>query len=144
MTIERLRDLLGAIGPPVTPVELAEMVWLAGHLPIDGQAGRPVPVGTEATAAQPRIPLTGTNDSRKSVRTDQRGERQPLYPPSAQLGDAAGPEARALLVPTAPMLRRPLVIQRTLRPLKRRVPAQLDQVLDEDTTAAHIAQQKSR
>src|SRR5262245_10745087 len=33
MGIDRLRDALEALGPPVTPLELAEMLWLAERLP---------------------------------------------------------------------------------------------------------------
>ncbi|MGA4845560.1 SAV_2336 N-terminal domain-related protein [Streptomyces sp. G5(2025)] len=33
MAIDRLRDALEALGPPVTPLELAEMLWLAERLP---------------------------------------------------------------------------------------------------------------
>lgn len=62
-----------------------------------------------------------------------------MYLPGAAPGDATGPDAESLLVPTAPMLRQ-LAIQRALRPLKRRVRSRLDQMLDEDATAARIAQ----
>ncbi|MBW5424919.1 hypothetical protein GKQ77_25690, partial [Streptomyces sp. BG9H] len=39
MTIDRLRDALQALGPPVTPLELAEMLWLAERLPPGEDAG---------------------------------------------------------------------------------------------------------
>ncbi|MCP9966897.1 hypothetical protein LUX57_18725 [Actinomadura madurae] len=48
-------------------------------------------------------------------------------------------EASEVLVPTAPMLADPLGVQRALRPLKRRVPSRHRRELDEDATAARIA-----
>ncbi|NUR59207.1 MAG: hypothetical protein HOV87_11120 [Catenulispora sp.] len=47
--------------------------------------------------------------------------------------------AEAVWTPTAPMLANPLAIQRALRPLKRRVPARRERVLDETATAAQAA-----
>ncbi|RFS84788.1 hypothetical protein D0T12_14795 [Actinomadura spongiicola] len=44
-----------------------------------------------------------------------------------------------MLVPTAPMLANPLGVQRALRPLKRRVPSRHRFELDEDATAARVA-----
>ncbi|WP_405663067.1 SAV_2336 N-terminal domain-related protein [Streptomyces sp. RK9] len=38
MTLDRLRGLLTALGPPVTPLDLAEMLWLAERLPPDEES----------------------------------------------------------------------------------------------------------
>ena len=110
------------------------MIWLAGHLPASGHEAEPAPGPTGADPdrdeegstrpAGPAVPVPG-------------GMRQLLYTAAASPGGSA--DADALLVPTAPMLRHPLAIQRALRPLKRRIPSRLHQVLDEAATAAQIA-----
>ncbi|TDD76631.1 hypothetical protein E1293_26795 [Actinomadura darangshiensis] len=137
MTIERLREALSATGPPPDARELSEMLWLACHIsPPQQEAppGRPVPSqvpgepvaqpAPEAPPApvppRPPEPLTG------------------LHPPPTAETEPAG-EASEVLVPTAPMLADPLGVQRALRPLKRRVPARHRLELDEDATAARIA-----
>ncbi|NUP45896.1 MAG: hypothetical protein HOW97_01065, partial [Catenulispora sp.] len=58
-----------------------------------------------------------------------------------QDADAHGLSVTAEVVstPTAPMLSNPLATQRALRPLKRRVPAHRQRVLDETATAARAA-----
>ncbi|WP_279510135.1 SAV_2336 N-terminal domain-related protein, partial [Actinomadura sp. 7K507] len=61
-----------------------------------------------------------------------------LHPRAAPDTRPAG-EAIEVLVPTAPMLADPLGVQRALRPLKRRVPSRHRVELDEDATAARIA-----
>lgn len=61
MTLDRLRDLLAALGPPVTPLALAEMLWLAERLPPgeDGAGGGQLPplgegrVGGTRTSGRP-------------------------------------------------------------------------------------------
>jgi hypothetical protein len=134
MTLDRVRDLLGALGPPVTPLELAEMLWLAAHLP-GGDHATEFAAGTDSAGEEQASLATG------SVEVPPDGNHgegtQPLYLPTP--GSDADSDADALLVPTAPMLGHVLGIQRALRPLKRRVPARQDQVLDEDATAAQIA-----
>jgi hypothetical protein len=91
---------------------------------------------TEPGAAQ------GTDPSESEAASTDRQDRDELRltPEPA----TSGTDARAVLVPTAPMLRDPLGIQRALRPLKRQVASgQLDQLdqLDETATADRIAEQ---
>jgi hypothetical protein len=144
MTIERLRAVLNAIGPPVTTMQLAEMLWLAAHLPADGQqagvAAEPAGAGDGETADDtgPRTAITG-QEQPSAVQPETADEkREPLHTPPAP-GEGPGADAETLLVPTAPMLRHPRAIQRALRPLKRRVPSRRHRVLDEDATAAWVA-----
>ncbi|RKS71941.1 hypothetical protein BZB76_4752 [Actinomadura pelletieri DSM 43383] len=148
MTIDRLRKALSAIGPPPDARELSEMLWLACHLspqekrppiapsevrePFGGDAGRPpapwdarsAPEGAPAApdlAPLPLVPLL-----------------PPPSPPRMPDVEPVG-EAVEVLVPTAPMLANPLGVQRALRPLKRRVPSRHRFELDEDATAARVA-----
>ncbi|WP_329094612.1 SAV_2336 family protein [Actinomadura citrea] len=137
MTIDRLRDALSAIGPPPDARELSEMLWLACHISPAGEqpsAVPPVPPPVvdepvdapappkppEPPAPRPSEPLTG------------------LHPRPDAGAEPVG-RASEVLVPTAPMLADPLGVQRALRPLKRRVPSRHRVEVDEDATAARIA-----
>ncbi|GGO36426.1 tetratricopeptide repeat protein [Streptomyces lasiicapitis] len=154
MTLDRLRATLEALGPPVTPLELAEMLWLAERL------------STEADGPWPRVGAASTPDA---LRPDGAGDfaHHPVRAPCApEAGDerdpgptdapapdepAASPlhlprgatrpgtDADDVLVPAPQALRHELAIQRALRPLKRRVPDTRRRVLDEDATAARAA-----
>jgi hypothetical protein len=142
MTLDRIRDLLDVLGPPVTPLELAEMLWLASYMPGDDQAAETTPADTHS-GGEKRAPL-GAGPREAPPRSEAPGGgggegRQPLYVPGATPGSGVGSDADAVLVPTAPMLGHSLDIQRALRPIKRKVPARQDQVLDEDATAGQIA-----
>ena len=139
MTIERLRDVLNAIGPPVTTIQLAEMIWLARHLPAGDQESESASGAAETEATE-----AAETDRRSATRrvagpAAARGKKQALYALGASPGGDTGTNADTLLVPTAPMLRHPLAIQRALRPLKRRIPSRLHWMLDEAATAARAA-----
>ncbi|MBO2458595.1 SAV_2336 N-terminal domain-related protein [Actinomadura violacea] len=139
MTIDRLRDTLGAVsGDPPDALELSEMLWLAGHItpasPSEPEPA-PVPVPDEVVPppAEPR-----TVEPPPARVPEPRTTLHPRPAPSAGSVTDTGP-ATEVLVPTAPMLPDPLGVQRALRPLKRRVPSRHRQELDEDATAARIA-----
>ncbi|NUP53634.1 MAG: hypothetical protein HOW97_40880, partial [Catenulispora sp.] len=50
MSVSRLLAVLNAIGPPVDTVELAEMLWLAGHLPAPAPETAADPAGPDGGA----------------------------------------------------------------------------------------------
>ncbi|GGR00941.1 SAV_2336 N-terminal domain-related protein [Streptomyces griseomycini] len=146
--LARLADVLAgaAGGRRPAPLELAELLWLARHMdtgaedpappePRDGPPpDRPAPVPRERESAP-----------RPAPRPEEHGvPRAPLHLPSpARSGDGPGgagaePHA-ALLAPAPPMLRRPLALQRALRPLKRRVESPRGRELDEHATADRLA-----
>jgi hypothetical protein len=54
MTIDRLRTLLGDIGPPPTALEIAELLWMATHLTL---ADEPAAQVTEVTTPVESRPL---------------------------------------------------------------------------------------
>ena len=144
MTIERLRDVLNAIGPPVTTIQLAEMIWLASHLPAGNQEPEPASDAADTETAQaveadPQLAVSGEDPTRVEGPAAAAQKRQPLHAPGASSGEGRGTDADTLLVPTAPMLRHPLAVQRALRPLKRRIPSRLHRMLDEAATAARAA-----
>ncbi|MEV0440295.1 tetratricopeptide repeat protein [Streptomyces spectabilis] len=154
MTLDRLRAALEALGPPVTPLELAEMLWLARLLPeasasADGPPPRPGGAGPPPDALAPG----GARDPEQRPRPRRRPEGaadeevepaggRPLHLPRGAA--RPGTDADDVLVPAPQALRHELAIQRALRPLKRRVPDARRRVLDEDATAARAAERAGR
>ncbi|MEV3922950.1 SAV_2336 N-terminal domain-related protein [Actinomadura coerulea] len=137
MTIDRLRDVLSAVGPPPDARELSELLWLACHIsPPEERAPSVPPV---------RLPVPDEpEDDPGAPKPPEPAPARPSEPPAElhpRPGAEAEPVGRAseVLVPTAPMLADPLGVQRALRPLKRRVPSRHRVELDEDATAARVA-----
>ncbi|ATL31910.1 tetratricopeptide repeat protein [Streptomyces formicae] len=166
MTLDRLRDALDALGPPVTPLELAEMLWLAERLPVGEGGGAGVPPsgqygGDHVDFRQGTFhaPVTGSmayaDVSERPGASDEGAERADPAEPQSEAGPRPAPGRRALhvphgaprpgtdaddvLVPAPQALRHELAIQRALRPLKRRVPDRRRRTLDEEATAARAA-----
>ncbi|MEU8800317.1 SAV_2336 N-terminal domain-related protein [Spirillospora sp. NPDC048819] len=138
MTIDRFREVLEAAGPPPDARELSEMLWLACHISPPGQDAPPdPPVPPPKVSEQPaNSPGLATPPARTPPPPPT--PLRALHPrPTAEA--EPGAEAEQVLVPTAPMLADPLGVQRALRPLKRRVPSRHRVELDEDATAARIA-----
>ncbi|MFD4501929.1 SAV_2336 N-terminal domain-related protein [Streptomyces sp. NPDC058457] len=144
--LARLADLLAQAGDGVRPTsrELAELLWLAGRM--DREEGESAPPPDEAlVAADPPSPDPAAGPP-PAPRPDPAGPpaagsaedpaRTPLHLPSPSL--SPGPYA-SLLAPAPPMLRHPLALQRSLRPLKRRTDAPSGHRLDEPATADRIA-----
>ncbi|MEW2526859.1 SAV_2336 N-terminal domain-related protein [Streptomyces sp. NPDC047071] len=158
MTLDRLRATLEALGPPVTPLELAEMLWLARTLPAtpegtDGPRPRPgdprlppdAPAGGGAGERDPG-PRPGPEHPEAAAAADGGPEAAAAEPGGRPLhlprGAARpGTDADDVLVPAPQALRHELAIQRALRPLKRRVPDTRHRVVDEDATAARAAEE---
>ncbi|MGW1747897.1 SAV_2336 N-terminal domain-related protein [Streptomyces sp. NPDC002092] len=141
--LARLAHVLAQAGDGTrpTPLELAELLWLAGHLepaaePATSPAPQPPapddrPPETAEPATPPRPPHRDPAPAPPS-----QPHRVPLHLPGP--GPATKPHT-ALLAPAPPMLRHPLALQRSLRPLKRRVDAPVRLELDEQATADRIA-----
>nr|WP_276617681.1 SAV_2336 N-terminal domain-related protein [Streptomyces coryli] len=142
LTAERVQRILANLGPRVTSLELAEMLWLAQHLPEaepepePGPEPRPEFVLDDDGAGAPRLAVPSEGRT-SAVPAPQPPERRPLHHPSR--GPVRGDSASSVQVPTAPALRDVLRIQRAMRPFKRRVPAPRARVLDETATASRIA-----
>ncbi|MFI0483712.1 SAV_2336 N-terminal domain-related protein [Actinomadura sp. 9N215] len=137
MTIDRLREALTAIGPPPDARELSEMLWLACHIspPAEQRPSSPVPPTPRQEPAEPPPPPPSPAPAPPPPAREPLTRLHPRPAPGAEpVGEAA-----EVLVPTAPMLADPLGVQRALRPLKRRVPSRHRFELDEDATAARIA-----
>ncbi|MER7542466.1 SAV_2336 N-terminal domain-related protein [Spirillospora sp. NPDC127506] len=137
MTIDRLREALSAIGPPPDARELSEMLWLACHIaPAEERPPPASPAPPHAPASKaPRPPAPPAPAAPPPPAPEPRTGLHPRPAPGAE---PAG-EASEVLVPTAPMLADALGLQRALRPLKRRVPSPHRRELDEEATAARVA-----
>ncbi|MET9833402.1 SAV_2336 N-terminal domain-related protein [Streptomyces sp. NPDC006385] len=139
----------GGVRP--TPLELAELLWLARHM--EPPAPSPPAPAPQAPAEEVRrppdaTPTTPAPPPRERPHTGTapppaETPRAPLHLPAPERPSAAPvtPAARhtPLLAPAPPMLRRPLALQRSLRPLKRRTDAPDRLELDERATADRIA-----
>ncbi|MBB4949725.1 hypothetical protein F4556_005260 [Kitasatospora gansuensis] len=133
--LDRLAALLTGLGrPEPDPVELAELLWLAARsestpdgVPADRPGGRAAPgaLGADRPSAD--------------FRAEPVGPLLPLHLPAADPADGTA-AAGTVATPSAPMLARPLDLQRALRPLKRQVPDPRRALLDEDATANRLAE----
>lgn len=161
--LRKLRGLLDTLGPHVTPLELAEMLWLAERLsPGEGQGedggedadspGRwnaTVGSALETAGHAPVTPAQWRLDDDPEAGPPDAGDapeggvspgdpyRSALHIPRG--APRPGTDADDVLVPAPQALRHELDIQRALRPLKQRVPDRRRRVLDEEATAARAA-----
>lgn len=151
MTIERLREVLAAVGLPASARELTEILWLACQLTAEQPSVSGTPADSEPGARQPGVQeaLTeGASQSLTEAGATRAGETgnviaaQGLYAEARNDGDSF--DAGTVQVPTAPMLHNTLALQRALRPLKRKVASDRADVLDENATARRIAEQPRR
>ncbi|WP_210574142.1 SAV_2336 N-terminal domain-related protein [Streptomyces sp. GESEQ-4] len=140
----RLADMLAEAsgGPHPTPLELAELLWLARHMEPSAeppaapaaQAAADVVRPPEAAPQTPPPPPAGHQD------VSRPSPRAPLHLPAPTTAPQSTTQPHTtLLAPAPPMLRHPLALQRSLRPLKRRTDAPDRLELDERATADRIA-----
>ncbi|MGW5862343.1 SAV_2336 N-terminal domain-related protein [Streptomyces sp. NPDC055239] len=159
--VTRLADLLAeaADGSRPTSVELAELLWLAGQMDGGAPASRdvssdvpltptaPPPVSPSppepATPAPPPSPLSPDDRVPLRLPVPTGGAASVTPAGSGDTSSTHGSRTAAghtpVRVPVPPMVTHPLTLQRALRPLKRRVPSPVGQVIDEEATADRIA-----
>ncbi|MFF4396669.1 SAV_2336 N-terminal domain-related protein [Streptomyces sp. NPDC001480] len=137
-----LAEAAGGVRP--TPLELAELLWLARQMePTAGADPRPAPAPeptdtADAPDATPATPEPAPpRPAPEHTPTEPESPRAPLHLPAP--GRPPGGPYASLLAPAPPMLRHPLGLQRALRPLKRRTDAPVGRRLDEHATADRIA-----
>ncbi|MEU2924798.1 SAV_2336 N-terminal domain-related protein [Streptomyces sp. NPDC007251] len=149
-----LAEAAGGLRP--TPLELAEVLWLARQMEPQ-PAEEPEPdeePATPASTAPPPPPEPEIPPHRQPSVPPARAAHRPPPPEPARAGPADEPRTplhlpapapgppgpyAALLAPAPPMLRHPLGLQRALRPLKRHTDAPSGHRLDEHATADRIA-----
>ncbi|WP_328693438.1 SAV_2336 family protein [Streptomyces phaeochromogenes] len=165
----RLADVLAeaGAGPSPTSEELAELLWLAGHMKAPEAEAPATPSAhsgpgqgpdsdsaslafrgarNRAPSPHPPAPRTQPNPDHPEI-PEPPNSRVPLHLPATPTPADASPadtpntntSHTSLLAPAPPMLPNPLKLQRALRPLKRSVPAPFGQELDEAATAHRIA-----
>ncbi|MFJ9818361.1 SAV_2336 N-terminal domain-related protein [Streptomyces sp. NPDC101151] len=146
--LARLADVLaeasGGVRP--TPLELAEVLWLARQMDPGDEQRRTPAARSAAPAPQAPPEQLGPRQGEPPAAPPtpdptpappRKAPRTPLHLPSPA---PSAPGAHAsLLAPAPPMLRHPLGLQRALRPLKRRTDAPSGHHLDERATADRIA-----
>ncbi|MGW4757579.1 TIR-like protein FxsC [Streptomyces chartreusis] len=147
--IARLGALLGALDPhglPTGPREVAELLWLAANLPagalIRAQASSDEGAVSETPPSSPDREAAAADAAEAAADQGDAGPEGRLYLPDS---DVPGQErtrfhpASLIRVAGAPALPRRRALARSLRPLKRQVPSTTHLVLDEEATAARIA-----
>ncbi|MFJ3658271.1 SAV_2336 N-terminal domain-related protein, partial [Streptomyces nigra] len=147
--IERLGPLLADLHPaeqPPTPREVAELIWLARHLPGgigQGEGLLPLPPSRERPISSATADDAGPDSSRAGDGDRSGSDSTRLYLPGNGSPDEAveteAVQAAPVRVGGPAALPRQRQLARALRPLKRRVPSTLSTVLDEEATAARIA-----
>ncbi|MFJ3777676.1 TIR-like protein FxsC [Streptomyces sp. NPDC090075] len=147
--IARLGALLGALDPhglPTGPREVAELLWLAGNLPegalIRAQISSGEGVVSETPLSLPDQEAAATAASEAAADQGDAGPAGRLYLPDSDVPSQQRTRlhpASFIRVAGAPALPRRRALARSLRPLKRRVPSTTHLALDEDATAARIA-----
>ncbi|WP_257003645.1 SAV_2336 N-terminal domain-related protein [Streptomyces sp. SA15] len=139
-----MTEAAGGVRP--TPLELAELLWLARHMepPADTPAApAPRPPTEDVRPPEPTRrtpPPLPPNQQDSATSPPPESPRAPLHLPAPARTPGTSNELHTtLLAPAPPMLRHPLALQRSLRPLKRRTDAPDRLQLDERATADRIA-----
>jgi hypothetical protein len=150
MSVERLHEVIGAVGSPPPPIDLAETLWLACMISERVREAPPArrheaePVGVPSPASPPPAvpdkeepPAEPAKPLPEDIPPDPRPEKVFTIRQAATVGEPA----LEVPVPEALALDDRLNFQRALRPLHRRVRGRRLEVLDEDATARIIAGQ---
>lgn len=155
MSIDRLRGIVRRVGGDAGPLELAELLWLAHHLPGPAPSDRPPapetvrpppddPDRVVAAAAPPEVPEPAGAEPHRESAPLHLQQAKPTRPaprtgPAGVATAATDPRGAAVTVPEAPGIGDRLTFTRSLRPLKKAVPTGPPNLLDEAATADHVA-----
>ena len=141
------------LGLNLTDEEIADVLWLAvqmqqfGDGEISEQGNRHEalenPVSNRESPKQPAQPLKDVDRDRQ----DENKKDEPnfeIHSKNAQNDDLSTrrSDELQLKIPDARSLQEPLELARSLRPLMRRVPSQVNTLLDEEATVRRIAEEK--
>ncbi len=151
MPVEELTRILRQLELSPDERDVLDVIWLAGHLDAPSATGSqsdPPDASDQRRGEAPDSPDDALD------RDDEPASNQPATVASADaaaseyslharsMGVSAaelGRRAARIRVPAAPALGSRLDLTRAWRPFKRRVPSRHEQVLDEEATAARIA-----
>ena len=127
----------------LSPIELAEILWLASQR-FEGRVPRP-----ETSPSSEATPIQVVEVEGSSV-TQPSGPQPSLptaaivaEPPESQGQDEPAGTALPVNIPAAVALRNRRDIGRSLRPLMRKVPSKFRQAIDEEATVLQIAEDKT-
>ena len=138
MTADRLREALAVAGVPATTTSLAECLWLACRIAPRGTGNREARLPGDSWETEP--PASASLRAKKHRTGRPAGDELAAGALRMETTPAsAGSDARSVLVPAAPMLRDVRAVQRALRPFKRSVGFGHLTVVDEEATAARVA-----
>jgi len=152
MTVERLAGILRDLNLEPTELDILDTLWLARY--IDAPAGAATPQqAVDATVVtksghRPRrrrcsrvdAGAAGTDEFSLDTAPRAAGPEHSLHlRPAADWPGARGQRAVEIRAPAVPALPGHLDLARALRPFKRRVPSHHEVVVDEQATAARIA-----
>ncbi len=128
--------------------QIADLLWLALQI----KEAKITPT-LEPQIIEPEPPIPDNTVDSLSTKLPQKITPAPPQPSASAYLPAAsqeseqkqnrfGSEGIPFKAPTAPALRNPLTLARSLRPLMRKVPSQIKTVLDEEETVTQIAEKK--
>ncbi|QDL11030.1 hypothetical protein DP113_26730 [Brasilonema octagenarum UFV-E1] len=140
--ISRAIAILQQAGFDLTARELAEIIWLAVHIE-ESEQSQQQPQQQSQQLNPPETQTQETPEIASSPQVTEPGAEISL--PSAVLSSAKSPESREAIgikVPAAVALRNSLALGRALRPLMRKIPSPIENILDEEATVYRIAQEK--
>ncbi|MEU8080305.1 FxSxx-COOH system tetratricopeptide repeat protein [Catellatospora citrea] len=139
---DRLVTAISRIGAELTAEQWADALWLAGHLPVAPDAPEPGRPGRTVEPPREPRPAPGPDPTGRDSEPTQGPTGRPtragatLHLPGDGGRGSLGP---VLAVPSLPALADPLGVLRSLRSLRMRRPSHHRMVMDEQATAALIA-----
>ena len=141
------------LGLNLTDEEIADVLWLAvqmqqfgdGEIPEQGDRNEALKnsVSNRESPKQPAQPLRDDDRDRQDE-NKQDEQNFEVHSKNAQGDDRSTrrSDELQLKIPDARSLQEPLELARSLRPLMRRVPSQVNTLLDEEATVRRIAEEK--
>ncbi|MEM9264682.1 MAG: serine/threonine-protein kinase [Cyanobacteria bacterium P01_F01_bin.13] len=139
--IDGFAALLGKAGLELGAEEMADVLWLAGHICSEG---REQVVKEEDIETKPAAPTVREEYLDSEPEDDEDDAQLSLSLPQKQNGtesSSAKPDGIPIKAPAAPALRIRLELARALRPLRRRVPSPVRVEFDQAATIDRIADQ---
>ncbi|BAZ13460.1 metallophosphoesterase [Calothrix sp. NIES-4071] len=138
--IERVSSILQQAGYDLSARELSEIIWLAVHLD-ESEISHQQP--TLQVLQEDQSPTQTTETSKSPPTSSQPNEPVsnvflPTVKSSSHTREAR--ETVSIQIPAASSLRDSLALSRALRPLMRKVPSPIENILDEEATVRRIAE----
>lgn len=127
----------------VDAIDIADIIWLAVQINQVASTSTATPEVTEETPQiEPSSPIETTFSTTPVTNLSDYQPKVSAYtsPPQESSENADGFPTQPFRMPTAEALANKLELDRSLRPLKRKVLSRINKILDEEATAIEIAQ----